>query len=246
MSTANAPHPVPVDVSISQAAAAYPHLCAYVARELRDNHIPAEELLTALDAADSNAGNKLSGFEQNFDGGLPFNLDNLWRVLCAYSDVLTGDVERGKRGADGVYPWMADRCGEILAGMGVPEPAILSDGPDLHRETQAGRDLTIINLHEIDDENEALDSIRTPVRREAAVSLLDDAIVIDLALPNSHAGAEDIVRRVYIEARPDGWKVYLHSDDGGDCDIVTLADDGHRHFEAGVQPEPEETAGRQP
>jgi hypothetical protein len=105
--------PTSVPVTAEEAKQAYPRLCAYAALVLRSNFIPgAESLLEALDANDPAAGAKLSSFEQNYDRDLPDELDDHWRVLCAYSSVMTGAPDRN---ASQIMPWMADACTYIAS-----------------------------------------------------------------------------------------------------------------------------------
>ena len=118
------PSPTPVPVSIAEAEAAYPVLCAYVAERLRSANIPALRVLDALDELEPEAGSLLCGFEQNYEDSLGDDLDNMWRVLSAYAEVMEASTARGVastdpddgrcRVANAVYPWMAKRCEEIL------------------------------------------------------------------------------------------------------------------------------------
>ena len=82
----------------------------------------------------------------------------------------------------------------------------------------------------MDETVEQAVSARTVRAREAAVGIVSDAIVIDLGLRGEKVENASQVRRLYVEARPDGWRIYCMTDGSGDCGVLMVTDQGLQHF----------------
>ncbi|MTJ93589.1 MAG: hypothetical protein F8N36_12095 [Desulfovibrio sp.] len=96
--------------------------------------------------------------------------------------------------------------------------------------TGSGPNSAIVALFEMDETPEQAVSARTVRAREAAVGIVPDAIVIDLGMRGEKVEDASQTRRLYVEARPDGWRIYVHSDGTGDCGVLSVTDQGLQVF----------------
>ena len=99
------------------------------------------------------------------------------------------------------------------------------------RSGQPDQGALLVELLEVEDSPDRHADPASSIGRQAMIDITADVVVLILGPSGGPLGDAEDAPRIYLQARPDGWRVYLHSDDSGDCSIVTLLDDGGQIYE---------------